>query len=421
MREAVDRDEAGTALAAVRPRPRLALVAWRSVVIGVAALLAVAPIIGTPYFGDDALNAPLPKVLAKLHLSSWHYIGQGTVTWMRWGRFFPGAMADEVVVFTTLTSRVVYKSYLLVLLCCLILAASRWVAVAFGSKAVAIFGVVALVSSWQLRYPVAYDGLAGFLGLVPWTMLLMVGSVLVLGRRPSSRAPAALIAGGAIWALAAVTYEYSLILAPAFVAWFWLASGDLHWRRRAAVAIAFPTCAVGAFDLWLRHHVVGIPSPEYAISLHAGPFLSTTAKELVSALPLSEYWVPGPARPAVHVAWLAILGAVVLAVLVLIVLRRAWMELPIVESRRLWLAAAIGGWIWLAPAVLTGATLRWQQDVVWGQSYIPMLFETLGTMLLIATGMCALRRRNWGRRGPLGVMSAAVALTVLLNFGVVVG
>lgn len=333
------------------------------------------------------------------------------------GRFFPGAIAYMTYTFTTLTSRVAYKTYLFVLLAILVLLIGWWVSRVTGSVAAALVSSAALASCWQFRYPIADDGLTSFVGLVPWTMVLMMATMLVLARRPSRRSVIAIVAGTLIWTLAVITYEYTVILTPAILVGFWFFETDRRWRVMSVIAIVVPSLFELVFSESLGTHFGAQQGSEYSLNLKVGLVMSTTAKQLAGALPLSEYWIPGHYKPQLHVAIYIYLAAIVIAVAVVYFLVREWQRLPTISARRLARLAVVGGWIWLAPALLVGSTGRWQIDVVWGQSYIPVVFETLGFALVMTAAIGGLKR--WTRRSQrLSIASNATAITLLGIFGV---
>ena len=144
-------------------------------------------------------------------------------------------------------------------------------------------------------------------------------------------------------------------------------------------------------------------------------------------MPLSEYWIRAGGSPDLRISVLVVVGAVVLGALLVAALIFMWTSwgVPTVASfKRIGL---VGLWFWIAPALLTGATLRWQQVEVWGHSYVPVLFETLGISLVVVALLGSARARTvtrggWARYGAVGllvVVGIALATTSALNFSMV--
>jgi len=387
------------------------------------------PIVGTPYLSDDLINRLMPSWLAKPPRTHLYFIWQNNLAWMRQvHRFFPGAIALSTYVFSTFTTRVSYKVFLVVLLVAVLTAFAGWVGRAAGPTA-ALMAAAALVACWELRYTVTYDGLTGFSGLVPWTMLLIAAVMALFVRRPARPRWSAvvLIVGAALWLLAVCTYEYAVILAPSVIASCWLQSNDRRWRTFTSAIVGVMALAALAVAGLLHLHARGPVPPEWALSLRPGAWTLTTAKQLVSALPLSEYWIRAGGSPHVHLSVIVAVAAGVLAVVVAWSLVHQWRSWDVGATQSFRRLGLIGAWFWIAPALLTGATLRWQLVETWGQSYIPVLFETFGVSLVVVSLLGGARCRVRGAEhwpgyvatALLVVVGIAIALTAALNFSMV--
>lgn len=405
---------------------------WRHISLSVAfggSLLAFASVLGTPYSADDVPNSGLPGYLAAKHITRWHYIAHYIVLWMRTqGRFFPGAVTETIVVFSTLTSRTPYKTFLFLLLTAVVVAFGLAIVRTMRDAGAAAIAAVALTSCWQFRYPVYFDAITSFSGLVPWSVLLMVGSFVLLSRRPRRWAPVSLVAGATLWAVAVVTYEVTVVVSPAVIAGFWLFGTDRNWRRLSQSAIVIPALALIAIDGWLRSSLSAPPVVDFRYRLGIVA-LATTVKQFVGAIPLSQYWIPGSAHPSVSLGWLW-LPIALLAVLVGSAAIYLWRQSRLIDPKHLALLACIGIWIWGAPSVLVGFTERWQQQLLWGEAYLPVVYETIGFALLITAILGALLRvarsdSRWRASAAtcattlLSLLSAALALTGGLNYSLI--
>jgi|NGEPerStandDraft_6_1074524.scaffolds.fasta_scaffold07126_5 hypothetical protein len=387
----VDVEAEETALLILKPRSRRIRIVSIGVVL-VASLAVFAPVLGTPYSADDVANSGLSGYLGNHHVTRWHFIAQYVSLWMHhYGRFFPGAVTETVLVFSMLTSRVAYKTFLFLLLALLVFAIGLWVRRSLDDAGAWVVAIAVLTCCWQFRYPRFFDGITSFSGLIPWTLLLMVSAMLLLARRPRQWAPLVLAVGSLLWVISVVTYEVTVLLAPAVIASFWLFSTDRRWRRNAMLAIGLPTLLIIGIDGWLQSQLTGPTLPDFTVRLDPSAVLVTTAKQFVGALPLTQYWVPGSLPPAAHLGWLVIPVAL-LALLLTWALVQAWKQLRFVDRWRLALLAGIGVWIWVLPSLLTGVTERWQEQVMWGQSYLYVVFETFGIALVAVAALCGLKR-----------------------------
>lgn len=144
-------------------------------------VLVFAPVIATPYSADDVPNSGLPGYLSAHHISRWQNIAHFIGTWERGeGRFFPGAVTETTFVFSTFTTRITYKIFLFFVLLIFLCAAGWWVWRVLCDLTVALFAVTVIACCWQFRYPVFFDGITSFSGVVPVAVILMILSMLVL-------------------------------------------------------------------------------------------------------------------------------------------------------------------------------------------------------------------------------------------------
>lgn len=392
-------------------------IALGAIAIGV--LLAVAPVIGSPYTSDDVINRTMPDVLRINHETRWHFIIATTSAWMEnIHRFFPGAITFSTFLFSTFTTRASYKVFLFVLLAVVALLFALWLVRSIGASMSAI-AVAALAACWQFRYSVTFDGLTCFGGLLPWAIALMVATMALLAKRPNRWQAAGMVLAVCLWALAVMTYEYTVILAPAVLASLWLFDTARRWRIGSAAVIVIGALAELVISESLHSRLKGVRPADYVLNFKLGPWFTTTAKQLLGSIPMSQYWIPGPEHPALRVTIPVVVATVALSALLGAALIAAWRSAPVLERRRVLLLAGVGSWFWLAPALLAGATLRWQLTEPWGQAYIPVVFESLGVALVLVAGVAALKRQaiNGGRAASI---STAAAMTLLMATGVAV-
>jgi hypothetical protein len=394
----------------------------RPIVLGAVAigvLLAIAPVLGSPYTSDDVINRTMPDVLRINHETRWHFIIATTSAWMEnIHRFFPGAITFSTFLFSTFTTRASYKVFLFVLLAAVALLFGLWLVRSIGVPMTTI-AVAALAACWQFRYSVTFDGLTCFGGLLPWSIALMVGTMALLAKRPHRWHVAGMVLAICLWALAVTTYEYTVILAPAVLASLWLFDADRRWRIGSGAVIVIGALGELVISESLHSRLKGVRPADYVLNFRLGPWAATTAKQLLGSIPMSQYWIPGPEHPSLRVTIPVVLATVVLSVVLVTALIAAWRGAPILERRRVLLLAGVGSWFWLAPALLAGATLRWQLTEPWGQAYIPVVFESLGVALVLVAGVAALKRQTVKGGGGASISSAA-AMTLLMATGVAV-
>lgn len=148
-------------------------------------LLSLAPVLMTPYRGDDTINRNTPQVLTAsgqslLEAALGEFKAQ-VLAWMtNQGRFFPGSVAWTLSVFSVFRTRLAYK-LLLVALCLVMILLVAWlVATLTRSSAAAVATATSLGATLTLR--LWADGLDSFAGLLPLTIACAVASALLLIR-----------------------------------------------------------------------------------------------------------------------------------------------------------------------------------------------------------------------------------------------
>jgi hypothetical protein len=393
-----------------------------------APLATVLPILWTPYAGDDVINATLPEVMVRDRASWWDVVSDLTLDWIRaQGRFFPGAVAYGATVFTVFTSRLVYKTFVVAMLCAALLAFGTWLRRSTGSTALALVAVTTVVSGWQFRAPTWHDSVTSYAAMFPYVCVLMFVT-LVLLCRPTVPPVWHLVVAALLWAVASVTYEVVVLLAPAAIAALWLRPAERRARLWGAVSIAAPTAVDLLVVAIVRSQLERKSAPGYTLNLAPGDVLATTWQQMVAAIPLSQRWGAADLRPVADIGIVVTLAALALFCVTAAVLWATWRQVSTFPNVRL--LAVIGAWLWLAPSALVGVTQRWQVELPTGQGYLSVMFESFGLALVVVAALAQLRRIATTGAGAkaniatigagvlLGGIAAAVGLNAAFNIGV---
>jgi len=371
-------------------------------------LLSLAPVLVTPYRGDDTINRNTPQVLTAsgqplLEAALGEFKAQ-VLAWMtNQGRFFPGSVAWTLSLFSVFRTRLAYKLFLVALCLVMIFLVAWLVATLTRSSAAAVATAISLGATLTLS--LWADGLNSFAGLLPLTIACAVASALLLIRGRSWVSVALAIT---LWVAALLTYEVAILMTPVLCLLVWFSRRGL-WR---SLALLWPALIDGLVVLYLRAHATA-EAPAYQINLEPVRVAATYVKQAAAALPLSQVWYPGsdvPSPSRVVVA-MAIVGVGVPVAIVLICLHRSR---PDPSWKSLGMLALLGGTFWLAPPVLIAITLRWQDELPPGQGYLSVVWGYVGVALLLATEWLALAKRHARHPGP-GSRSAFVAGTVFLS------
>ena len=381
----------------------------RVALISVLTTLVVAPISMLPYAADDLIN----RTWATFSWSkSWDSVVTLQRSWMfEQGRFFPGGSLYGVPMWHLLDTRATYMTYLVLLnLACLALVGFVCLRVT-RSLDVTVIGVVALGACMQIRWG-AFDGLSSFAGLVPYTIVLTILSGLGAAQLLHTGRRWWLIPTAIAWTLAITAYEVSLLMFPAMIVLIVVANRDRDRRQWtwALAPLVIPAIAEAAISVYLHSGATAV-APAYEINL-GGPVGSTFLKQFTAALPSSQYWLGGTPE-GIHLSpTLSVMLVLAVALPAFLVWRSRFAAKAIPLRLSVGLVVA-GSWAWLVPSLLAGITLRWQEELIFGQGYVYLPYEYVG-IALISAGIAGLLS---GMHRSRGVRTAVVAMLALVLVG----
>jgi hypothetical protein len=345
-----------------------AIVTW---VIG----LYVALVLESPYWNDDIPNKNISGILKARHMSLGEFIWNQTATFVKIdARFFPGAIAWTYSLFDVFDNRSSYKLIVGLLLALALSVAGLCVAAMARSWAPA--GAFVLIASGTLQIRLWSDGITSFAGLMTLTMALTLASLLLLlvksGRWWT-------VLAGALYLAALLTYEAVFVFAPVMVAVVIMSRRD--WRP--TIAIAVPALLAFLTAISLRLFTDAHPIPEYTLSFSPVAVLSTFVKQMIAALPLSQWWLGHTVGLPPIAGTLILISTVLIGIPVFLGLRHLAEHLSSADKRTAFLCGLLGVWMWVAPSILIAVTKRWQTDIPWGQGYISVVYEYFGLALCL--------------------------------------
>lgn len=173
-----------------------------------------------------------------------------------------------------------------------------------------------------------------------------------------------MLAGG-LYGCALVTYETVVLFAPAMVVIVVMVRRRRWWPT---LAVVVPAAVQGGITLILRSRV-SARSPGYTTSFDVATVLSTFAKQVTAALPLSQ-WLFGAPGVAEIPQGAMVVAAVVRGLPVLVAMvSLARLRLRIAPAAIVQIGS-LGVWMWMSSSALVAVTQRWQQELVPGQGYL---------------------------------------------------
>lgn len=389
-----------------------AIVTW---VLGVYFAL----VLESPYANDDLIDRNLRVTLREAHTSLGPYIWMQIAAFAeRDARFDPVLLGWTYTLFDVFDNRNSYKLIVGVVLLLALVAVALCIVTIANSWVPGVAFVLIVAGTLQVR-PWS-DGIDSFAGIIALTTALTFGALLVLLVKTDVRW---MVLAGALYLLALFSYEVVGLFAPVLILIVLIRRHD--WRP--ALAIVIPTAI--ALLIVISLHIFGSPHPvpEYTLSWHPHLVLETFTKQMLAALPLSQWWLGHVAVPPVA-GTLILTSAIVLGIPVFFGMRRLAGNMQSVAQHSSSLYALLGAWIWVTPAVLVSLTERWQTGIPWGEGYIPVVFEYIGLALCLLslwmqvdrrlhTGLTPGSLRAWGI-GSAALVAVLATLTMAGNLSV---
>ena len=379
--------------------------AWLAVFI----TMAMVPLVGSPYMHDDIPNRNWATASVPDTVSQAWALHQEWMTTQ--GRFFPGGFLFTIPVFHIFDSRAAYMTWLVVVNLALFALVAYLVYRLTRSPFITATSTLILGACMQARFGVL-DGVQAFAGLVQFTLILTILSglgaayILRTGRRLM------VIPVVLAWSWAITAYEVSLFMLPAVVLLLWAACGFRNRVRSAWAlsALLIPAVTQFAISVYLRSGVTA-GSGSYTTDLN-GPVMTTFFKQFSAALPSSQYTIGTQSLRDMLPLTSLILVLVTLAIPVFVLWRPSLGSGTAVARRISLSLIAAGVWAWTIPAILAGITVRWQNELAWGQGYIYSIYQYAGVALL-AGGALGLMGDRASSRGWKTTAIAVLAVACI--------
>lgn len=376
----------------------------------VAFVLVLSPLLDGAYGADDIWYSQLPGRLDASGQSFVSYVVEQTEFWMKdAGRFFPGTIASTSAIFLLIPDRESYKVFQLGVA---VLAVAS-VALSFGylvrNRWLGLLIAGAMCALLQFR--LFFDALQFFNGQQSLVVIGITSTMFALTAYARTGRRSCLLAASVSWSLTLITYESAFLLSPILLLTMLLASTSWHQRLTALSWIAVPTVALGLLIVWLRASLQQPPAPGYTINTQLTEVAPTMLKQLTATIPLSENLLGGQQRltgltvPVTLRAWAILL---VVACVVWVAVRHIHLD-----RRTSVLLTAMGGLLLVVPAALVAITVRWQQELTWGQGYIAVYIQSFGLAVLFSVLLCAVVNRLLGSTDRVVHRSGAVLLSIV--------
>lgn len=346
-----------------------------SVVIPLMLLMLTVAI--SPWSGDDNFNKDYKFEALANGRNLLSLILEHNQSWAHdAGRFFPGSIAWTLSLFWFVQDRLTYKLIIGIILIIAVVIFSITVKIASRNNLLSLITFYTLVALLALR--VGNDALIGFTGLIPIAVSLTCLSVITAIKGNHWLYS---ILSGTFLFLALVTYETVILFVPLLM--LIVAMRTNKWKK--GIPLAVSTSIVVLNVLYLRSQIpqTSLP-PAYTFSLDPSSVVTTFGKQFLGALPLSQWLFQAPDRPHIRMALVIICSLIILVTVlpgVLITMKKIRPAMPMKPA---FFAFLSGIWIWGSSALITAVTKRWQDELLWGQAYLNVVFEYFGLALSTA-------------------------------------
>jgi hypothetical protein len=377
-------------------------------------VLHLLPTLRTGWLGDDGSGYNYKAYLQFEHLHFWSDATNQAEQWIAAGRFYPVLFYQGYGIFYWVHSEVVYKS-MIIAFTALASTALYLVLRRFRlPAATAALTIVIATCCIQLRD--YHDAMLSYDGFIQILLVELCASMLLLDTWMKRGGWLRLVAATSLFAVACATYELAYVFVLLYVPV--AINNSSAWKRKALGLVPPAVTSFGfvALALWLRA-ISTHKSDNYTPNYSFGKLASTFGKQEVGTF-------PGTFQIHAHVKELnsvsafsqhASVTAVALGVAALILTAVMSWRSHSRTSRRVIAAPLTLGFMLLAlPAIPLTIAPKYQTELEWGWSYLPVVFQVFGFGLILAT----LAHAAMGRR-PAVNSAVIVVLATLVGIATV--
>ena len=365
------------------------------------------PISQSGLSGDDIPNSMRSAALQANDLTRWEFITLAVKHWKAAeGRFFPISTIENVYMFDVIHSVFLYKYLQLSITIVLIILAAAFISKLLGSWKIFPLAVFVLLSCLQTRN--WHDPTLGFgllLQSVQIKILLCLYSVINFLRIEGRRAYFYLSGSVLLWVTALLQYEVVVTLIPTLLILVVMLRGDSLRKGIASGLFGIIT----AIYIWSVYQIrMGVSaSAAYTVNSEPATVSLTYLKQLSGGVPFSAIiWSRGAESPLVALSRLPFsLLLVLVATIVFSVISSS--SLLKVTNRSALILFVVGVNFCFGPAITTALSIRWQNEVDWGLSYLSVSFIYTG-FAFVSMSVFVFALKTFGRRPANSVILSGI-------------
>lgn len=356
-----------------------------NLMLWILAIISTVGIIRSPLFGDDWPNSFngywAEYFYNKTGVSAWLVDSYfGTISWIeRFGRFIPGGNLLSKI-FIISESIVIYKLLQWVSVISLIYLISRYLLVYSKFKYAISLTILLFLLTLQFRHD--FDPYIGFTFILPLVLICLISILIIIEKieSPIKKNKKLLYLSFFIPVIGMVTYEYTFVLLPITIFLILKSNKILQIKEKILIIafINFPVLFIGALSLIFFRKERSITTGTYEIAFEFKKYAISATSQLLAPLPFSQV-IFGTTDLFKINLFLTILIFSVILKIVWMVFEQVRRGNRYIDSGRLLI---IGIWFWVIPALFVSISGQWQEFLKPGKSYLPVIFQQFGIILI---------------------------------------
>jgi hypothetical protein len=343
-------------------------------------------VINSPLFGDDWPNSFNPYWAKYLYnetgVSAWLIDSYfGTQSWIeRYGRLIPGGnllsrffiLSDSILVYK-------FIQWLSILL--LIYVSSNYIYKKVQRSISRNLIILLFILTLQFRHD--FDPYIGFTFILIFVTILLILILQLIEeiQSPITKSKNKLVILFFLPIIAMLTYEYTFVLLPITILVILKSAKVTRIKERIYLILVTnaPVLAIGIYSLTVLRRERIIRTGTYEFNFDLGDYSHAVLSQMLAPIPHSQL-IFGTAKAFNLNILIQSLVLIITLIIVKLVLSNLGNVRELLVSKKTLLT---GIWFWMVPALLVGASGQWQAFLKPGNSYLPVIFQQFGIILIL--------------------------------------
>ena len=390
--------------------------------LAVLVTMVLLPMLSSGYYSDDLLQSTTKGQVGLQNISIVQFVIDDIRTWMtHFGRVFPVHAFFTLPVLYFLTNLVAYKTFIILMVIVNIILFARFIELISGDYYVSILVSAFLPAFLQFR--LYHDAMLSFSGQMQYFMSFVIISLMFYIRYLKNNHSSDIVISLIFYNLTLYLYEISLPLVILFIIAMAVFGGDQRVSYKLRTVLPYFVSVMAALSVMvvvkmMRNTAIkGYQGTQLNFDLL--PVIKTLCMQIFSTIPLSFYCI-NPNRVFVH-SFSSLLGnfhLVDILTVALFVACYLYASKRIIHrgSFRVWMLFGVA--LIILPASLVSISLKYQDELYWGNGYIPVYLQYFGAAILVAGSILAvlpMLKRDASRKAFHAAVIFATSVVFLIN------